>query len=250
MLWGTFSLTHIITLFLSAAMIIGLYFILKNKSEKVKTIVLFVLSLTGACAIVWNLVTWGSPLEYLPFHMCSITAMILPFAVLTKKNVLGNLLLLWCLGALLAVVVNFAQANYEIFSMTFIVYYFPHTFEFGIPILMFAFGMVKFRPKYILSTLALTFIIYTGVHLINVAVNDYCLTNNVCNPNTGELIQVNYMYSITPANPVLQLFWMVIPYAYWYMYLGILVIAIYLCAIWLGWWLYGKHKQKRESAQA
>ena len=116
MLWGSYSLVHIITLLLSAAIIVGLYFILRKCSDKVKTIVLFVLSFSGISAIIFNLVTWGSPIEYLPFHMCSISAMLLPFAVITRNKVINNLLLLWCLGALIALVLNQAQANYEIFS--------------------------------------------------------------------------------------------------------------------------------------
>ena len=43
MLWGSYGLVHIITLLLSAAIIVGLYFILRKCSEKVKTIVLFIL---------------------------------------------------------------------------------------------------------------------------------------------------------------------------------------------------------------
>ena len=80
MTWGTFGTTHIITLILAAAMNVGIYFWLKNKSDKTKTAVLFVLSLSGIAAIVFNILRWGSPIEYLPFHLCSITAMVLPFA--------------------------------------------------------------------------------------------------------------------------------------------------------------------------
>ena len=240
MLWGTFSLTHIITLLIAFGGNVGLYFLLKDKSDTVKKWVLFPLSFAGIGAILFNLLMWNSPLEYLPFHMCSITALLLPVTVWTKNKVLGNLLLLWCLGALLALVVNTAQANFKIFSWTFVFYFFPHALEFGIPILMFALGMVRFEPKYILSTIGITFAIYTGVHFINLWVNDYALTNNIINPS-GWLVQVNYMYSIEPANPVLDIFWSIIPHSYWYMYLGIIVIAVYLSAIWLGVWLKRKY---------
>ena len=243
MLWGTFGAVHIVSLLISAAIIVGLYFLLKNRSEKVQRITLFVLSFSGIVAILYNLLKWNSPLEYLPFHMCSINALILPIAVITKNKVLGNLLLVWCIGALLALVVNFAQANYEIFSMTFVIYFFPHTLEFGIPILLFAFGLVKFKPKYVLTTVALTFVIYTGVHFINLALNEYCLANNILNPS-GNLVQVNYMYSITPANPVLDLFWSWLPFPYWYMYFGLIIIAVYEGVLCLCWYL--KRRKKTE----
>jgi uncharacterized membrane protein YwaF len=243
MKWGSFGIVHIFSLLIAAGMNVGLYFLLKNKSDKVRRWIMFPLSFAGIAAILFNLLTWGSPLEYLPLHMCSITALLLPATVWTKNNVLGNLLLLWCLGALLALVVNTAQANFEIFSWTFFFYFFPHALEFALPILMFALGMVKFEPKYILSTIAITFLIYTGVHFINLAVNAYAAANNVLNPS-GELVVVNYMYSLAPANPVLDLFWSIIPCAYWYMYLGLIVIGLYLGAIWLGVWLKRKYWKK------
>lgn len=161
MTWGNFGAVHIVTLLLAAAMNVGLYFLLRNKSDKAKVSVLFILSLSGICAIIFNLVRWGSPLEYLPFHLCSLTAIVLPIAVLTKSRVLNNLLLLWSLGALAALVMNNAQANYEIFSDTFFFYYFPHTFEFGIPILMLTLNLTEKDHKCILSTLSITLAAYT-----------------------------------------------------------------------------------------
>lgn len=230
MTWGNFGIVHIISLIIAAAMNIGLYFALKNRSERTKITVLFILSLSGICAIIFNLVRWGSPLEYLPFHLCSLTAMVLPIAVLTKSKVLNNLLLLWSLGALAALVLNNAQANFEIFSDTFFFYYFPHTFEFGIPILMFALKLTKKDHKNIISTVAITLAAYTAIHFINVALNSYCQSNNILDPS-GELIFVNYMYSVTPSIPILETFWSIIPHSYWYMLAALPIIVIYLAAI-------------------
>ena len=143
MIWGFFSITHIISLVLAAGIIVGLYWILKNKNIKTQTCVLGILSFSGIVAIIYNLVVWNSPFEYLPFHLCSLNAMVLPIAVFTRNKHLNNLLLLWSLGAILALVVNSAQANYEIFSWTFVIYYFPHVLEFGIPILMFKLNLAK-----------------------------------------------------------------------------------------------------------
>lgn len=227
MLWGSFGIVHITSLILGIGMLIGLYFLLKRFSKKVQTIVLGILSFAGIGAIIFNLLMWGSPLEYLPFHLCSLTAMALPLAVWTKSKVLNNLLLLWGLGAFLALVVNTAQANFEIFSWTFVFYFFPHLLEIGIPLLMFALGLVKKDVKCIISTIIITFIAYTIIHLINLGLNDYLATNNILD-YAGNLIQVNYMYSIKPENPVLQLFYNIIPHPYWYMYLSIPLIVVYL----------------------
>ncbi len=232
MKWGSFGVVHLSTLVLAAVMIVGLYFALHRASRKVQTAVLGVLSFSGIAAIVFNLVTWGSPLEYLPLHLCSLNALILPVAVFTRNKTLSNLLLVWCLGAVAALVVNMAQAEYELASWTFVFYYFPHVLEFGIPILLFKLGLVEKHPKYILSTIGITMVIYTGVHLCNLVLNAYMTANNILD-YAGNLIQVNYMYSLVPENPLLALFWQLIPHEYWYMYMIIPILAMYLGIVYL-----------------
>lgn len=232
MKWGSFGVVHIATLVLAAAMIIGLYYALRGASRKTQTLVLGVLSFSGIAAILFNLFTWGSPLEYLPLHLCSLNALILPVAVFTRSKTLGNLLLVWCLGALAALVVNMAQAEYELASWTFVFYFIPHVLEFGIPILLFKLGMVKKDPKCLLSTLAITMVIYTAIHLGNVSLNAWCVANNILD-NAGDVIQVNYMYSLVPENPLLALFMQVIPYAYWYMYMIVPILVVYLGIVYL-----------------
>ena len=99
-------LLHGFLLVLGAAMIFGLYFILKGKSQRIQTMVLGILSFSGNAAVIYNLLMWGTPLEYLPLHLCSINALLLPIAVFSRSKVVGNLLLVWSLGALMALVVN------------------------------------------------------------------------------------------------------------------------------------------------
>lgn len=234
MIWGTFTLTHIITLIISAIIILALYFILRNRSEKCQRIVLFLLSLSGFAAIIFNLVTWNSPIEYLPFHMCSINAILLPVAIATKNKTIGNMLLVWCLGALIALLANFAQADYVLSEPTFWFYYLPHTFEFGIPVLLFVLGIFHFHPKYIFSTIGITFVIYTIVHFINLWLNQFCITHQVLDW-AGNVVSVNYMYSITPENPLLELFWSWIPHPYWYMMPAVPVVAIYELVLYVIW---------------
>lgn len=244
--WGTFTPTHILTLVAAVLMVVALYFILKNRSEKTQTIVLFVLSLSGIAAIIYNLLAWNSPLQYLPFHMCSINAMLLPFAVLTKNKTLCNLLLLWCIGAGMALVVNMDTAEAELFDWVFNFYYFPHVLELGIPILIFTLGLSKLDYKCLPSTLIITLGIYTVVHFINLGINDYCIANNILDWK-GDIIQVNYMFSITPSNPLLQILYNILPYQYWYMLLIIILVAIYLGIVYGLNHLYRKHKQKLQA---
>lgn len=230
MAWGSFGAVHILSLLLGAGIIVGLYFLLRCFSEKTQTIVLGILSFSGIAAIVFNLVTWGSPYEYLPLHLCSLNALVLPVAVFTRNKTLGNLLLLWSLGAVMALVVNTAQASFEIGSATFLFYFFPHLLEFGIPVLLFALGLIKKDIKCIASTLLITLCAFVLVHFANVALNKYFVAQQILNPS-GALVQVNYMYTMKPENPVLALFWSLVPCEFWYMMPVILIISVYLLLV-------------------
>jgi len=230
MLWGSFGAVHIISLLVAVALHVGLYFLLKGRSQRVQTIVLGILSFSGIAAVIFNLVTWGSPLEYLPFHLCSLNAIALPFAVFTRNKTVSNLLLLWALGAVLALVLNQAQADYEIFSATFAFYFFPHALEVGIPILLFCLGLTKKDCRCIVSTVVITLVCYTAIHFINLGLNSYIEANQIMNAD-GELIQVNYMYSLQPENPVLVMMHNVLPQPYFYMFLGIPLIIVYLAVV-------------------
>lgn len=232
MLWGSFGVVHILSLLIGAWIIVGLYFLLRCFSAKTQTVVLGILSFSGIAAIIFNLVAWGSPYEYLPLHLCSLTALVLPVAVFTRSKILGNLLLLWSLGAIMALVVNTAQANFEILSATFFFYFFPHLLEFGIPILLFALGLVKKDIKCIGYTLLITLCVLILVHFANVSLNNYFAANQIQNPS-GALIQVNYMYTVKPENPVLALCWSLIPYPFWYMMPVVLIVLVYLCLVYL-----------------
>lgn len=227
MLWGTFGFNHIASLIIALIACIGIYFLFKNINSTLRHYGIFLLSLSGISAIIFNLLTWGSPLEYLPLHMCSITAILLPIVVLSKSNVIGNLLLVWSLGSVLAVIFNHAQGNYEILSWTFFFYFVPHVLECAVTIYLFAFKYVKLSARYIPSTLGITAAIYTIVHLCNVAINNYCINNNILD-HAGNVIKVNYMYSLQPTVPLMDMMWNIIPYEYWYMYVGIVIISVYL----------------------
>lgn len=230
MQWGFFTPTHIVSLVLVGVFAVGMHFLLRNRSEKVQTTVLGILSFLGIASVIFNLVAWGQPLENLPLHLCSFNAMVLPITVFTKNKTLGNMLLVWCLGALAAVVLNNEMADVSIFSWTFFFYYFPHVVEFGIPLLLVSLGHVKKDPKCIFSTVGITMAIYTVVHLINVALNNWFVANDIRN-DAGEIILANYMYSIAPNNPLAELFQKIIPGVYWHMYLAVPILVVYLLIV-------------------
>lgn len=230
MKWGSFTPVHIASLIVAAGILVALYALLRKRSERVQTAVLGILSFSGIAAVIFNLVMWDSPLEYLPLHLCSLNALVLPIAVLTKNKILCNLLLLWSLGAAAALVVNTAQAEFAVMGSVFCFYFFPHVLEFGIPILLFRLGLVKKDPRCILSTMGITVLSYTAIHFANLGLNAYCAANRIMD-GVGNPLRVNYMYSLTPENPVLALCWRILPCPYWYMFLILPVIAVYLLAV-------------------
>ena len=218
--WGFFTPAHIISLIAAAAMNIALYFAVRNRSQKVQIAVLTVFSLTGIAAVLFHLLRWGCPLQNLPLHLCSINALLLPFAGVTRNKTLSNMLLLWCLGALAALVLNNEVQSAKLFGESFNFYYFPHVFEFGIPILLFKLGHIQKDPRCIGSTLSITMGIYTVVHIINKLINHFCAG-----------VTVNYMFSIEATNPLTKIFYQIIPCEYWYMYMILPIVAVYLLAV-------------------
>lgn len=230
MLWGTFTLAHIISLLIAIVLNLVIFTILKNKNEKIKTLVLLCLSSFGILAIIFNLIAWNSPIEYLPFHMCNINALLIPIALITKNKKIGNLLLLWSVGALIALIVNHSAANFELFSLAFLQYYLSHTFEFGIPILIFALKIIPLDVKTIPSTLLISLCILIVVHFINLGLNKYIEIIDLRDWK-GDLIVVNYMFTIKPDNPALQFFYNLIPIPFLYVLPIFPIFTIYLLLI-------------------
>lgn len=73
MKWGFFSVVHIATLVFAALLIGLLHVTLRHHSPKMQTAVLFLLSLSGVAALIWNLVKCGSPTGILtPALVCII----------------------------------------------------------------------------------------------------------------------------------------------------------------------------------
>lgn len=220
MVYGFMTPVHIATLIFAGGLLAALYFLLRKAAPGTQTRVLFCLSLTGLAAIIYNLLRWDDPVHYLPLHLCSINAMLLPVTVATRSKTLGNLLLVWCLGALAALILNYDVVDAVVLGEVFNFYYFPHVFEFGIPLLLFALKLIEKDWRCIGPTLGITMAIYTGVHLMNRLIN-------ALQPGAN----VNYMFSIRPNNPLVELFHRLIPYEYWYMYLVLPIAFAYLCIV-------------------
>ncbi len=226
--WGTFTPFHIFTILVTLSAPFILYFALRKKSMMTQKITLFILSLSGTGAIIYNLLMWGSSLEYLPFHLCSINALLLPISIITSSRLLASTLPLFSIGAFAAIALNYAQGNYVILSWVFAVYFFPHMLEFAIPFVQLKLGLVKTGAKYIFPSVGMTFLFYTVAHFVNRVVNKVLDAQEKVD-SLGEPVSVNYMYSLDPEGlPILSQLWDICPCEYFYMLLLLpLVLLIY-----------------------
>ncbi len=204
--WTMFSLQHFITIIIAVLIGVILYYFLKKVSDRKRTIVLFVLSLFGWAAIIYNLIYYKSPLTNLPLELCSINAILLPILVLTNNKVLGNIMPVMAVGAFGAIILNFG-CDYPIFSWSFFFYYFPHLMEGVIPWLLVFYKKIKPELKHMFSGILIIIVFYTFAHFINVII-----TNNT-------EYKTNYMFSMHPSNVILEVVWNMCPHQYWYMFI-------------------------------
>ena len=218
--WGFFTPTHIITLIIAVLGSVGLYFLIRKRSMRTQTIVLFLFSLLGPITMLNEIIQYApmqSIVRYLPLHLCSFNALLTPILILTKNEFLGNLTPLFSIGSGLAVIFNTIQADYSIFSAVFFLYYTSHVMGCAIPFIMWKLGHFQVRKRYILPCMLTVFVGYTIIHFINVFINTTCAAGNIVD-GFGELIWVNYMFSVsTQGNPALEFFWSIIPCEYFYL---------------------------------
>ena len=95
--------------------------------------------------------------------------------------------------------------------------------------------------------MGINLVLYTLVYFCNVGLNRYFVQNDI-RDYKGDLIQVNYMFSIcgkNEINPLVIFLHRIIPFNYWHMYLAAPVILLYLGSIYYVHYLVDKHKQKK-----
>ena len=226
MILNFFTPSHLLTLAIGCLLVAALYILLKHLPDRLRLRVMFFLSLLGPISMIWDPLAHENWLRYLPFHLCSFNAAVIPIVVLTKNERLGNLLLLWCLGGAMALLLNGAEASWNPSSLDFWAFFVPHVFETCIPGFMFVFHYVKKRLKYIPGTILITGIAYTMVHLVNVLINRHL-------DQVQASYRVNYMFSVQPYNEFQEMLWKIIPHSYWYGYLYFPMVVVWLGVIYL-----------------
>ena len=214
MIWGTFTNTHFGTLILALLFIVIVYNVLVKKSRKAQILSLLALSLIPFAIVIYKAATSEDGVSNLPFDLWSLSAILMPYAVLTRQKWCCNLLLLWPIQSLVALVFNYEMANVDIISLEFWTYFGTHVLTLAIPLILFWLKLTTRDQKYIIRSLGLTAAVYTAVHIFNVAAG------------------TNYLYSLSPeGSVVLSFFKILCPFDYWYMYLVLPIFIAYL-----GWW--------------
>ncbi|MBR4426119.1 MAG: YwaF family protein [Spirochaetales bacterium] len=226
--------------------------ILRSKSEKTRRIVLATACLVTVVGFFVYKYFLSIDAEYrianaamggfnwwseFPLHLCNINMIIIPIAVWRKNRPLMSFsFFLGPLGALMALLMPSAGfAGYSILMPRMIGFYFTHFMVFVEGIALAAYGLYrpsfKDLPKTLLTILIVDFVIF----LINFGLR----TSGLCP-------KANYFFNMeTEGNPVLSIFYNLIPYPFLYQIPLLLVIGAYSSVVMLGFKLAGK-KQKAD----
>lgn len=161
--------------------------------------------------------------QELPLHLCNVHMLLMPIAVLTKKRpLLGFCFFVAPLGALMALVMpGPGFSGYSILLPRMIGYYMTHLMVIIEAILLYT--LDYYRPEYrdfpsTCGTLIAVSIVIFGIDLA-LKYSKLCT-----NPNYFYLLD-------TEGNPVLEIFYRLIPYPYLYTLPCLLILAVYILVI-------------------
>ena len=229
---------HIFSLCTGAVILLVLYLLLRTRTKRQQILVLGILSFAGIIGIIFDLAAHEDILLYLPLHLCSFTAFLLPAATLTRNKTICNILLLWAFGSIMALLTNEAETAWNPGSPDFWAFFLSHVLEFGIPLLLFALGLAERDRRCIPLTLIITLAVCIAVHFINLRINQHLEL-------TGASFRVNYMFTEWPDNAFMMLFWNILPYPFWY--------ELLFFPLAFGWLLLatiGSGKKRKEKAES
>lgn len=225
------NLTFWLLLLLMVLLIVGLYFILRNKSEKTKVIVLSAISVFN---IIFFFVykTWlMNDAEYLeisnlekfnwwselPLQLCNISMFMIPVALIFKLDSLKSyIFFISTLGAFMAMCFpETAFTDSNIFLLRNIGFYGTHVIIFVLGISVVTLGLYKPKLKGIykpaLTALCLATVMF-GVNTI---------LRNTVSP------EANYFYTYQTNIPLLSTFWEWLPVPLLYEVFTLLVLIPY-----------------------
>lgn len=179
---------------------------------------------------------WGE----LPLQLCNINMILVPIAVATKnRGLMSFCFFVGPLGALLALVMpGNGFDSYSILLPRMLGYYGTHYMVVIECLAVVTFGF--YRPKF--SDLPKTELAIFLIALVIFGVNMLLRT-------TGLHPKANYFFTVeTEGNPVLEIFYHLIPYPFLYLLPGTLVLGAYAALLTTGFWLADRLREKNAVA--
>ena len=168
---------------------------------------------------------WGE----LPLHLCNINMILVPIAVATKnRGLMSFCFFVGPLGAMLALVMpGNGFEGYSILLPRMLGYYGTHYMVVIECLAVVTFGF--YRPKFgdLPKTVLAIFLIALAIFGINMLLR-----------TTGLHPKANYFFTVeTEGNPVLEIFYRLIPYPFLYLLPGTLVLGAYAAILTSGFWI-------------
>ncbi|MCD8293882.1 MAG: YwaF family protein [Clostridia bacterium] len=214
--FGSFTIWHFLALLYLAGLTIGVYYLLKHRSEKDKWDILRYLALV----MVWQYCSRNSMLmgdgynvyhtifTAFPLYICNIGVFIALIAVFTKKRVFLSMAFFIHAAGALTMFVYFGRpemSNYGIFcSYTTVYLVVTHAWLFVLCVMPAALGLYKWRPKDAVIPLIyyLVFIILATV--VSGVITSYSMTlsYNGVYLTEDELIVPNYSFTQIDPLPI------------------------------------------------
>lgn len=227
-----FNLTMLGILLVNGLVIFLLWYFLRQKSETTRRNALLISSgilIIIYCihrVIIFNdirfLTLYGQNgfilRDTLPLHLCEIGMILIPISLLTKNEVLSSFcFVITPLGAALAIIYPAAPWDVTpIYDPIYIGYYLEHAFCIINGISLVTLGLFQPQMRLLGKTAVMIVAMTTLAHLINLG---------------GALLGfegVNYFYTVDPSGSfLLEIFYSLIPYKFWYMLFGIPISCIY-----------------------
>jgi len=186
-----FNFNYFLYLAFSLALLLGLYFLLRNKSKKTSTIVLF-------CILFFNFslhfvkLSFGSYQEWMPYalrtitpeNICVVSVLVFPWVFLSKKKMLKDYMFyVGLMSGIGATIFPIDAIGRNIFEFDTVRYYLCHIIIWVVPLLMVLLKLHTLEYKRIVK---LPFLMYFVLCII--------LVNEVILIGAG-FVHINHLFS-------------------------------------------------------
>lgn len=207
-----------------------LLFYFRTKNQKTKTAVLYVICVINFIFYIINdyyaYARGDSLLTMMPFQLCNIAVFLIPLSLLLKKELIIDFIFYICApGALIALLVPNVEYKGDPYSLMTVSFFIFHYSIVAVPFLSAGWNMYKPSPT-VKKAIRLSITILTLAGLIH-----------VLNLILGAVfhVEANYFFTIikysAPINVAFKLLSKIIPYDFFYLLPGLIVLYVYMFII-------------------